>query len=108
MRRGSRHSFVVIMKIDAIVGSNSAETINTEDSARVQVGSVVCNHWLLRQFCIGSASTTGQSTWQRRCLRGESRESRLGNAYGGRGLCGRLLSRTVQSQGNREHHFILI
>lgn len=69
-------------KIDAIAGRNSAKNINTEDSARVQVGSVFTEAALHREIRVNDQTINEAETV---FAKGESRVQ-IGNTYGGRGL----------------------
>ena len=69
-------------KIDAIAGRNSAKNINTDDSARVQVGSVLTEAALHREIRVNDQTINEAETV---FAKGES-GVQIGNIYGGRGL----------------------
>lgn len=78
-------SDAAVQKIDAIAGRNSAKNINTEDSARVQVGSVFTEATLHREIRVNDQTINSVETV---FARGES-GVQIGNTYGGRGLWAR-------------------
>jgi hypothetical protein len=71
-------------KIDAIARRHSAKNINTENSARVQVGSAFTEAALHREIRVNDQTINSAETW---FARGES-GVQIGNTYGGRGLWG--------------------
>ncbi|KAK4154420.1 prion-inhibition and propagation-domain-containing protein [Chaetomidium leptoderma] len=75
-------SDAVVQKIDAIGGRNAVKNVNTEDSARVQVGSVFTEVALHRAIRVNDQTINAVETVLARGGSGVH----IGNTYGDRGL----------------------